>query len=128
MRDFRGSLAVPLPRRHSDIVCFQYVTPWQWQAVAGLCHACNVLKLNRKTGVVADAWQRSTNVHSRGAYATTGSRCERRISKQKIRVRKDNALGRTTGRSTGLGEPQTTSLTEGVGAHRLASTTEVKVL
>ena len=68
MDDFSGSVAGQLPRKQSNVFCFQYVTSWQWQAVAGRCHARKGLKTKRKSVVVADAWQGSTNVLSAALF------------------------------------------------------------
>jgi hypothetical protein len=66
MREFRGSVAVSLPRKHMNIVLFQYVRAWQCLAVAGVCHARKLLINKMKSGVVADAWQLYINIYPRG--------------------------------------------------------------
>jgi hypothetical protein len=71
MREFRGSVAGLLPRKHINVVLFQEVTAWQRQVVAGLCHACKLLISKTKRGVVADAWQPYINI-SLGAVAPGG--------------------------------------------------------
>jgi len=72
MRDFCGRMAGQLPRCQCNVVCFQYVRVWQWQGVAGLCHARNLLKAKGKSSVVADGWQPNNKLYSRGTVATTG--------------------------------------------------------
>lgn len=97
MRDFRGRMAVVLPRCQCNVVCFQYVRVWQWQGVAGLCHARNLLKAKGKSSVVADGWQGSTNVHSAALLPQRGGVSERAPATDKNRVKKHKDLGHDLG-------------------------------
>jgi len=89
MRDFCGRMAGQLPRCQCNVVCFQYVRVWQWQGVAGLCHAHNLLKAKGKSSVVADGWQGSTNVHSAALLPQRGGVSERAPATDKNRGSKN---------------------------------------
>jgi hypothetical protein len=97
MHDFRGSVAGQLPRKQSNVFCFQYVTPWQWQAVAGLCHARKGLKTKRKSVVVADAWQGSTNVLSAALLPQRGGVVRASSTDKNLKVKKHKDLGQHLG-------------------------------
>ena len=102
MRDFCGSMAWQLPRKHGNVFCFQYVRAWQWQAVAGLCHARNLLKIKRKSRVVADAWQPSIYddcaalCHSAQAFDYSGQ--TQKFLRVENKQRPQSGSSRNTGR------------------------------
>lgn len=119
MRDFCGSMAGQLPRKHGNVFCFQYVRPWQWQVVAGLCHARNLLKEKRKNRVVADAWQPSIYdyyaalCHSAQAFDYCGQ------TQKFLRVKNKQRPRSGASWRTGREDDHDSWLTEGVGVRTL---------
>lgn len=97
MREFRGSVAVSLPRKHMNVVLFQYVRAWQCLAVAGVCHARKLLINKMKSGVVADAWQLYINIYPRGISPRRYIDDSHRVFGPKFGGRKTNRPSRFRG-------------------------------